>query len=579
MAMNRPDPLAVCRSLAAVVLGILVVSAALAAVPFEDRTASAGLRFEHFNGMSGELYFSEMAGAGVALLDYDRDDDLDVFVVQGSMLGAATSEAATFAPRHQPPYAHRLYRNDLEVGPSGERTLRFTDVTIASGITSAGYGMGATAGDYDGDGWVDLYVTNLGHNQLLHNDGDGTFSDVTAPAGVDDQRWSVSAAFFDYDRDGRLDLYVGNYVDFRVATHKSCSSPSGALDYCGPSAFGPEADRLFRNRGDGTFEDATVAAGIARSPAPSLGEAVGDFDGNGYLDLYIANDGAPNFLWLNRGDGTFVDEALLGGCAVNAEGQPEASMGVVPGDFDADGDIDLFMTHLDRETNTIYLNDGSALFSDATEQSGLGMTSWSSTGFGTARLDFDGDGILDLFVANGAVKRIEAQLRSGEPHPLRQPNLLYRGLGSARFEDITAAAGPAFATAEVSRGVAAGDLDNDGDLDLVVTNNGGSLRLLVNTSETTRPWVGLRLMGGSPRRDQLGARVALVKPGGGPIWRMVSVDGSYASSGDPRVLWRGLGSAEVIVRVEWPDGTSELFPAPETGRYTTLEQGTGRPAQ
>ncbi len=561
---------------------------------FVDRAAELGLDFVHFNGMSGEYYMVEVLGAGGALLDYDNDGDLDVYLVQGAMLGPGkTLGDALFPPRHPPPLTDRLYRNDLEVAPDGTRVLRFTDVTAEAGLAALGYGMGVATGDYDNDGWTDLYLTHFGPNQLWRNRGDGTFEEVTAETGTGDDRWSVPAAFVDYDRDGWLDLFVGNYVAFDYARLPICRDLTGAQDYCGPAVFTPEPDRLFRNRGRGadgrvTFEDATAAAGLTAGFGPALGVVAADFDGDRWPDLYVANDAKPNNLWRNRGAGadrrvTFTDEALLAGCAVNAAGRAEGSMGVDAGDFDGDGDLDLFMTHLVKETNTLYLNDGRGNFDDRTADSGLGPPSLAYTAFGTAWFDYDNDGWLDLLAVNGAVTRIEGLVRQRDPYPLHQPNQLFHNLGSeggrVRFAEVTAEAGEVFRLSEVSRGAAFGDLDNDGDLDVLVTNNNGPARLLLNQVGAQRPWLGVRLLVGDPPRDAPGASAALLSSGRPPLWRRVRQDGSYASANDPRILF-GLGDGRSVagVRVVWPDGSEEDFDQVAPGRYTALRQGTGRPA-
>jgi hypothetical protein len=549
---------------------------------FTDEAAAAGLDFVHFNGMSGELYFPEMTGQGGALLDYDQDGDLDVYLVQGHMLGPGKEIAqATFAPRHPVPLSDRLYRNDLAVTADGERVLRFTDVTEESGIArlALGYGMGVAVADVDNDGWPDLYLASFGSNQMLRNRSDGTFEDVTAATGTDDTRWSIGASFFDYDEDGWLDLYVVNYVDFSFAVHKDCSTPSGTRDYCGPLAYEPVPDRLFRNRGPGpdgvTFEDVSARAGIAAEVGSGLGVVTADFDGDGRTDVYVANDGRPNFLWLNRGDGTFSDAALLAGTAVNRAGQPEASMGVDAADADGDGDEDLFMAHLTGETNTFYRNQGGGLFVDDTVRTGLGPPSLPSTGFGTGFFDYDNDGWLDLFVANGAVKTIEALARERDPYPLHQKNLLFQGAGGGRYQDVSARAGAVFELSEVSRGAAFGDVDGDGDPDVLVTNNAGPARLLVNRVGQDRSWVGLRLLGRAGW-DALGARAAVSLPGQPPLWRRVKTDGSYASAHDPRLLF-GLGeaAAPVAIRVVWPDGATVEWTGLPADRYATLSREPG----
>ncbi|UCC13659.1 MAG: CRTAC1 family protein [Gammaproteobacteria bacterium] len=538
---------------------------------FVDATASSNLSFEHFNGMSGELYFPEMMGGGVALFDYDQDGDLDVYLVQGQMLGGKPVSEATFAPRYPLPLTDRLYRNDLEDGQ-----LRFTDVTEDAGLRAEGYGMGVAAADYDNDGDVDLYVTNYGSNQLWRNSGDGRFEEVTGQAGVDDARWSVSATWVDYDRDGWLDLYVGNYVDYSFTNPKPCRSSTSARDYCSPLVYEPQVDSLFRNRGDGSFEDVSETSGIRKAYGGALGVVAADFDGDRWPDIYVANDGVANQLWINHGGDRFSDEAVMAGVGVNMDGSPEASMGVDAADFDGDGDEDLFMTHLARETNTLFVNDGKGWFEDRTVAMGLANPSFAFTGFGTAWFDYDNDGWLDLLVANGAVTRIEEQLMAREPYPLRQPNQLFRNRGDGRYREVTAESGPALAVSLVSRGAAFGDLDLDGDSDVIIASNAGPAQLLLNTAGDSSGWVGLRLLTVGGTRDAYGARVVL--EGERPLWRRSRADGSYASSNDPRVLI-GLGERaadKVSVRVIWPDGSEETFPSLAVGRYHALEQSSDR---
>ena len=558
-----------------------------AGVPFfEDATESTGLDFVHFNGMSGELYFCEMVGPGAALLDYDLDGDLDIFLVQGSMLGDRSLEEVTFPPQHAFPLSDRLYRNDLS--PDGPH---FTDVTEVSGLAALGtasYGMGVASGDYDNDGRPDLYITGFGANRLLRNagpdaEGNVTFEDATEASGADDTSWSVSATFVDIDRDGWLDLYIGNYVSYTLATHKRCRAATGAPDYCGPLSYPSQTDRLLRNLGPDAngvvrFEDISRRSGIEQVTGGALGVVAADFDRDGWLDIYVANDGVANQMWINDGDGTFTDQALLGGSALNQDGHPEAGMGVDAGDFDNDGDEDLFLSHLDLETNTLYRNAGDGRFEDVTTATGLGPPSWEATGFGTAFIDVDNDGLLDLFVMNGAVKLVEALVRAGDPHPLHQKNQLFLNRGQGRFTEATERGGAAFSLSEVSRGAAVGDLDNDGDADLVLGNNAGPARVLLNQVGSENAWIGLRLV--DDGRDALGAWVEVVRDGSPSLWRRVSSGGSYASARDPRVLLGlgqrgGTGAAVQAVQVTWPDGTAERFEVPGIDRYLTLERGGG----
>jgi hypothetical protein len=551
--------------------------AADAAAIFSEVGAAVGLDFVHFNGMSGDFYFPEVMGPGGALFDYDNDGDLDLYVVQGAMLGTGkTLQDAWFPPQglNLPPRG-RLFRNDLVVHPDGTRTLHFTDVTAASRIDARGYGMGVATGDFDGDGWTDLYLTNYGPNQLLHNNGDGTFTDVTAKSGTGDPRWSVSATFFDYDRDGRLDLYVANYVDAPLSNNLRCTAASSRRDWCGPASFPPLAGRLYHNQGNGTFEDVSARAGIAQHPEPSLGVVAFDADGDGWPDLYVANDGRPHQLWINRHDGTFRDDALLAGVALNRQGKAEAGMGVDAGDFDDDGDDDLVKTNLSGETNSLYVNDGHGTFEDRSLESGLAAGSLPFTSFGVGWIDADNDGRLDVLAVSGAVRILEPLAAKGDRFPLAQTKRLYRNLGGGRFEDATARAGPFFQVAEVSRGAAFGDVDNDGDTDVVVFNDNGPVRLLRNEVGSQKDWLGLRLVDGKGY-SALGARVELVRSGARSLWRHVHSDGSYASASDPRLLFGLEESSQVTgLRVQWPDGRRETFPAPPLRRYSTLKEGTG----
>ncbi len=534
---------------------------------FVESAASAGLAFTHVNGASGKYYLPEMMGSGVALFDYDGDGDLDVFLVQGGRLEGGAGDGAP---------TNRLFRNDLTVEADGRRTLSFTDVTARAGVGLRAYGMGVAVGDYDDDGDLDLFVTSFGPETLFRNNGDGTFADVTEEAGVSDALWSTSAAFLDYDKDGDLDLFVANYVDFTLSGNKTCTDALGARDYCGPQSYHPAPDRLYRNEGKGRFTDVTGSAGIARADGAGLGVVAGDFDGDGWLDLYVANDATPNQLWINRRDGTFVDEGLISGSALNAAGNPEGSMGIASGDFDADGDEDLFVTNIVGETFAFYRNDGKGSFEDARVAAGLAAPTAAFTGFGTDWFDYDNDGWLDLFVANGAVNVIEAQ--RGQKAPFRMRNQLFRNTGAGRFVETSADGGPAFARAEISRGAAFGDIDNDGDTDVVVTTNDGPVRLLLNQAGRGNHWLQVALEQGPRNRRAFGARVGVERAGRPTLWRRVKSDGSYLSANDARVHF-GLGASPGLdaLIVEWPDGQAERWNRVAGDRLVTLRRGTGSP--
>jgi hypothetical protein len=537
---------------------------------FREMAAEAGLNFHHLNGATGQHYMPEIMGPGVAVFDYDNDGDLDIYLVQGNRLDAS-------AKLLNPPPAgwkpgNRLFKNLL--AETGE--LRFVDVTEKAGVGHVGYGMGVAAGDYDNDGFVDLYVTNFGHNVLYHNNGDGTFTDVTREAGVDDPHWSTSAAWVDFDGDGWLDLFVCNYVDFTVEGNRNCSSPAGEPDYCTPKMYHAVPSRLFRNLRNGRFEDVTEASGINRSYGPSLGVLCADFNGDGRMDIYVANDTAANQLWLNNGDGTFREAALDSGVAYSMDGLAKAGMGVTLSDVENNASQVLLVTNLTREGVTVFRSDGHGQFDDTTAQFGLLQPTFGYTGFGTQWLDYDNDGWLDLFIANGAVTILGSE-RGGTLRYSQRKQLFHNEGRGKRFHETSPLAGPGFQIEEVSRGAAFGDLDNDGSIDIVVANNNGPVRLYRNQAGKRGHWLIVMLE--SPKLNQfgIGARVAVIRNGQDTLWRNVHTDSSYLSSNDPRVHF-GLGDhAEIqAVLVEWPDRSKERFEGIRADRIVTLRRGSGK---
>jgi hypothetical protein len=543
---------------------------------FTEHSQELGLNFTHFNGMSGQFYISEMIGSGCALVDYDNDGELDVFLLQGQGLGERPLPEERRPSGNQLPLQSRLYRSDLSTRSGSTPGISFTDVTLDSRIDVRGYAIGVATGDFDRNGCLDLYVTSFGTNQLLRNNCDGTFTEVSRQAHVDLSGWSVSASFLDYDRDGWLDLFVGNYIDYSLESPPQCYTSGGERDYCGPKGFRSQPARLYKNQRDGTFADVSREALVGGHHGPALGVTAADFDNDGWVDIYVANDGERNLLWMNQHDGSFSEVALLAGAALSAEGRPEGSMGVDAGDFDNDGDEDLYMTHLPAEGNNLYINDGQATFEDRSVRSRLGPFSLGDTGFGTAWIDYDNDGLLDLLAINGAISL--KTVRSLEHAPYEELNALFRNMGDGRFEDVTSEAGPAFRVPGVGRGACFGDMDNDGDTDVVVMNNSGPTRVLLNNIGNQAHWLGLRLVGASqPSSDMLGSRVVVTRPDGRTIWRRAKTDGSYASAHDPRVLV-GLGESAgpFRVRVIWPDGRSEEWADVPADRYTTLTQGTSQ---
>ena len=517
---------------------------------FEDRTAASGIDFLHTSGKK-RFWYPEIFAGGVLLLDYDRDGLLDVYLVQGGEI----------APEGGDSPGNRLYRN------LGD--FRFQDVTEAAGVGDRGYGMGAplrttTATE------TPTSTSPTRANVLYRNEGNGRFTDVTADAGVGDVNWSTSSLFFDADADGDLDLYVADYLRWSIATDVECYSGSGRRVYCNPNNFqASQPDALYRNDGNGRFTDISAAAGIQEARGNGLGVVAGDFGGDGRIDLYVANDGMANQLWINQGGLKFVDEGLSTGTAFNAVGEAEAGMGIAAADVDSDGDLDLFVSHLREETNTFYLRDTDRFFEDITNRTGLGSTSYEFTGFGLGIIDFDHDGLLDIYVANGRVNYWDPV---NDPEDIyAESNQLFRGVGALRFAEVQPRGGTARPIVETSRAAAFGDLDNDGAVDVVVGNRDAKATVLRNTIGSGGHWVQFAV------RDRDGgyalhARVR-IDAGGVPRWRRVERGYSYCASNDPRVHC-GLGSATTVdaVTVYWNDGATSEFGPFEVDRVHVLQR-------
>jgi hypothetical protein len=524
---------------------------------FEEIAARAGVDFIHHSGHQARHYLPEIMGGGAALFDMDNDGFLDLYLVQsGNLLNPSAGGG------------NRLYHN------RGNGT--FEDVTEQSGTGIRGYGMGVAAGDFDNDGYTDLFVTNFGSNVLLKNDGHGHFVDVTTKAGVAGSGWSTSAAFLDYDGDGYLDLFVTHYLNWRAAAEIECYSLSGVPDYCSPASYDvPSAGTLYHNNGDGTFTDVSSRAGITGAVGNGLGVVAGDFDGDGRIDIFVANDRTPNHLWLNQGDGRFREAALAMGCAIDQDGAPKSGMGVDAVDLDDRGRLDLLVVNLDGESDSFFRNQ-TKYFADDTAAIGLRTASRPFTRFGMALLDFDNDGHLDLFEANG---RVGQQSETYSSDPYAEPSLLFRGLagnnGSSRLEEVHPRGGTSKPLVATSRAAAFGDFDNDGGIDIVVVNRDGSPYLLHNVVKDRGHWTLVRVLD-EHGRDALGAEMTM-SVGSRTVRRDVRAAYSYLASNDPRVHV-GLGSETTVrnVTVRWPDGKREHFGDLSADRVVTLRRGSGR---
>lgn len=546
----------------AMLLGSLVLFTPVpdAAIRFADVAAEAGLTLLNVCGGPSKNYIVEVNGNGAAFFDYDNDADLDVLIVNGSTLDGMKAGGDPMVA---------LYRNDGHG--------RFEDVTPSSGMGARGWGMGACVADYDADGAQDVYVTAFGPNVLFRGHGDGTFTDVTAGANVGDRHWSTNCAFGDYDRDGDLDLYVSNYLSFSERTIAARgASPDckylGEDVMCGPKGLIGEPDVLYRNNGDGTFTDVTRGAGIADPGGYGFGVLFSDLDDDGWPDIFVANDSVANLLFHNNGGGTFSETGLSSGLALNGDGRPQASMGADAADYDGDGRLDVFVTNFSQDHNTLYRN-GGAFFADVSHPAGVVTPSLEYLGWGTGFADFDNDGRVDLFVANGHV--YPEMDRLGGRSTYRQRKQLFRNVGHGRFRDVTDETGGGLLIERSSRGAAFGDYDNDGDIDVLVINMNDRPTLLRNDSPPGNSWITLKLQGGSKDRDAVGARVWL-EDGGSPQIAEVRSGGSYLSHNDMRVHF-GLGRRTDVtaIKIRWPDGVTERFENLRVNTIHVIRQGTG----
>lgn len=524
---------------------------------FTDITRKAGIDFRHTNGASREKHLVETMGSGGVFFDYDGDGWQDIFLVDGgSLADAGVAERAR----------HRLFRN--------KRDGTFADATAASGIRHREYGMGACAGDYDGDGDPDLYVTNFGPNILYRNEGDGTFRDVTSAARLGTPLWSASCAFADFDRDGDLDLFVANYVNADRVRPPFCgNAQQGRRFYCHPLNFEPLPNSVLRNEGGTVFTDVSVKSGVAAHRGNGLGVVVADYDGDGFPDVFVANDSVPNFLFRNDGNWRFTESALAAGVAAATDGRARAGMGIDTGDYDADGRLDLIVTNLDFEMHTLHRGLDQGLFAYATTEGGIGFATLPFVGFGVAFFDADNDARLDIAIANGHVMDNAPQLRAGATYAQRK--LLFRNTSGRRFQEAGRSAGPGFALEKVGRGLATADIDNDGDLDLLVTNNGQTADLLRNDGGNRGHALIVRLVGSHRNRDAIGARVRVTADSRTQL-RDVKAGSSYLSQNDLRLHF-GMGGSTVADRLDvvWPSGETDTLRDIAANQIVTIRQGDG----
>jgi enediyne biosynthesis protein E4 len=544
------------RRIIAVLALLSAGSSAQVPVRFTDITQSSGIRFVHHNGAFGGKYLPETLGPGCAFIDYDNDSYPDILLVDGQDWPGHRQAASTL----------KLYHNN--------RNGTFTDVTAAAGLGVSMYGMGVAIGDYDNDGFDDIFVTAYGQSRLFHNNGNGTFTDVTASAGLSGvNEFSTSAAWVDYDRDGKLDLLVANYVQWTPETDIRCTLDGTHKSYCTPESYKGSSVRLWHNLGNGKFEDVTKKAGLYDTASKGLGVAVLDYNGDGWPDLLVANDTQPNKLYLNNSNGTFTEKAIPAGIAFSEDGVARAGMGVDAADYDRSGRPSIMITNFSNQMMSLYHNEGNGLFVDEAPRSSVGQASLLTLGFGCFFFDYDLDGWPDIFVANGHldsdIERIQKRIA------YRQPPHLFRNLGNGKFEAVTATAGASFAAPKVARGAAYADIDNDGDLDLLVTTNGGPALLFRNDGGNRNHALRVKLRGTSSNRDGIGA-VVRIESAGEKQWQMLRSGSSYLSQSE-LVLTFGIGEKAKVasVRVEWPSGKTDQLTDIGADQTITVEEGKG----
>jgi enediyne biosynthesis protein E4 len=527
-------------------------------IEFVDVTAQAGIHFKHNTGAFGKKYLPETMGSGVCFIDYDNDGWQDIFLVN-SMDWPEHKSGKSFPA---------LYHNNHDG--------TFTDVTREAGLAVETYGQGCAVGDYDNDGYEDLYLTTVGSNHLFHNLGNGKFADVTAKAGVASPGFSASAVWFDYDNDGKLDLFVTHYIEWSIEKDQYCTLDNKNKSYCTPQTYKGESSRLYHNKGNGVFEDVTKQAGLLDPKSKALGVALLDFDNDGWMDLFVSNDTEPNKLYHNNHDGTFTDVGVTVGVAFSDSGRVRAGMGADAADFDNSGFSSLVIGNFTNESMSLYKNDGSGLFTDESPRSGMAQMTTQSLTFGCFFMDYDLDGLLDIFAANGHVSDDIAVVQPTLKYA--QPAGVYRNVGNRKFEDVSAKLGRALQKPVVARGIAYADFDNDGDLDLVITTNNGPARLLRNDNANQNDMLRVRLIGTKSNRDGIGAKVTLTTSTGAAMTRMVKGGSSYLSQSE-LLLTFGLGkpgSAKIVrMQIVWPSRRKDTITDLKPNQFVTIQEGKG----